>query len=155
VWVIVADDPVPGTRHVVAAVGAGLAGAIGLACLYRGMAIGAMGVVAPISAVSPMVPLVVDLARGTSPGGLQWAGIAVALTGVVVLSRDSSERAAPLALGAGLALVAALAFGLFVVGLGEAAAGGTAWADGPRWASRAACCRSSSPSASSTRRRTR
>lgn len=128
VWVIVADDPVPGGRHVAAAAGAGIAGAVGLACLYRGMAIGAMGVVAPISAISPAVPLVVDLARGISPGGLQWTGIAIALTGVAVLSRDSSDRGAPLALGAGLALVAALGFGLFVVGLGEATDGGTAWA---------------------------
>src|SRR6476619_2950304 len=35
--------------------GAGACGAIGLAALYRGMAVGAMGIVAPISAASPIV----------------------------------------------------------------------------------------------------
>jgi drug/metabolite transporter (DMT)-like permease len=129
VWVAISGDDPPGGWRFLAGVGAGLAGATGLACLYRGMAIGAMGVVAPISATSPVVPLVVDLARGTTPGPVQWGGIVLALAGVVLLSREPSQGSrAPLAMGAGLALVAALGFGLFVVGLGEAAADSTAWA---------------------------
>lgn len=128
VWVAIAADSPPGGWRLAAAAGAGLAGVIGLGCLYRGMAIGAMGVVAPISATSPIVPLAVDLARGESPGGLQWAGIAAALAGVVLLSRERSARTAPIAVGAGLALIAALGFGLFVVGLGEATEDSTSWA---------------------------
>lgn len=129
IWVVVSGDDPPGGWRFLAGVGAGLAGATGLACLYRGMAIGAMGVVAPISATSPVVPLVVDLARGTTPGPVQWGGIVLALAGVVLLSREpSGVSRAPLALGAGLALVAALGFGLFIVGLGEAASDSTAWA---------------------------
>ncbi len=115
VWVATAGDAPPGGVAVLAAVGAGLAGVIGLACLYRGMAIGAMGVVAPISATSPVVALAVDLARGRSPGWLQWIGIACALGGIVLLSRERSAGRMPLGAGVGLALVAALGFGFFVV----------------------------------------
>ena len=43
---------------------AGASGCLGIATLYRGMAIGAMGIVAPISATSPIVPLAVSVVRG-------------------------------------------------------------------------------------------
>ena len=85
---------------------------IGLGCLYRGMAIGAMGIVAPISATSPIVPLGVDLLRGRSPSAVQWVGIAFALAGIVLLSREPGKIRGAAAAGVGLALVAALAFGL-------------------------------------------
>ncbi len=128
-WAIGTGAAVPGVGDVLPAAGAGAAGAVGLAALYRSMAIGAMGVVAPISAVSPAVPLAVDLARGIVPTGLQWTGIATALTGVVLLARKpGGTLRAGLAAGVSLALVAALGFGLFVVGLDAAADGGATWA---------------------------
>jgi drug/metabolite transporter (DMT)-like permease len=129
-WALASGDGPPGIGDVLPAVGAGAAGAAGLAALYRGMAIGAMGIVAPISAVSPAVPLAVDLLRGEAPGGIQWAGIATALAGVVLLAREpgGGARRAGLAAGVTLALVAALGFGLFVVGLDAASDGGATWA---------------------------
>jgi drug/metabolite transporter (DMT)-like permease len=129
-WALASGDGPPGIGDVLPAVGAGAAGAVGLAALYRGMAIGAMGIVAPISAVSPAVPLAVDLVRGDAPGGIQWAGIATALAGVVLLAREPGgvARSAGLAAGVTLALVAALGFGLFVVGLDAASDGGATWA---------------------------
>jgi len=129
-WAIASGDAPPGLGDILPAVGAGVAGAAGLAALYRGMAIGVMGIVAPISAVSPVVPLGVDLVRGDSPAALQWAGIATALAGVVLLAREPGPRAgrAGLAAGVSLALVAALGFGLFIVGLDAASDGGATWA---------------------------
>jgi drug/metabolite transporter (DMT)-like permease len=129
-WAIASGDSPPGLADILPAVGAGVAGAAGLAALYRGMAIGAMGIVAPISAVSPVVPLGVDLLRGDAPAGLQWAGIATALAGVVLLAREPGprDRGAGLAAGVLLALVAALGFGLFIVGLDSASDGGATWA---------------------------
>ena len=129
VWIALTDAAGPGTRLLFAAV-AGVCGVVGLGCLYRGMAIGAMGIVAPISALSPAVPLVVDLARGRSPSPVQWAGIAFALAGIVLLSREPGKARGPAAAGVGLALVAALAFGLFIVGIGEAARESAPWAAG-------------------------
>ena len=129
-WALASGDGPPGIGDVLPAVGAGAAGAAGLAALYRGMAIGAMGIGAPISAVSPAVPRAVALRRGDAPGGIQWAGIATALAGVVLLAREpgGGARSAGLAAGVTLALVAALGFGLFVVGLDAASDGGATWA---------------------------
>jgi len=129
-WVTATRDAWPGLDDALPAAGAGLAGAVGLAALYRGLAVGAMGIVAPISAISPIVPLTVDAARGEVPSAVQWAGIALAFAGVVLLSRETgagSVRRASLATGAGLALVAALGFGLFVVGVDAAAESSVPW----------------------------
>ena len=128
VWVIESGDAAPGMADLLPAAGAGLCGAVGLAALYRGMAVGAMGIVAPISAASPIVPLAVDLGHGVSPSTPQWAGIAAVIGGIVLLAREpAAARGTRLAAGVVLALVAALAFGLFVVGLDAAADGGVPW----------------------------
>lgn len=127
-WVLASGDGVPGSTDLLAAAGAGACGAIGLAALYRGMAVGAMGIVAPISAASPVVPLAVDLGRGISPSTFQWVGIAAVLGGVVLLAREpGAPRGTQFASGVSLAVVAALAFGLFIVGLDAAADGGVPW----------------------------
>jgi drug/metabolite transporter (DMT)-like permease len=129
VWLGVSDDPVPGPVAILAAVGAGLAGAVGLAALYRGLAVGAMGIVAPISAAAPIVPLSVDVARGESPSPLQWLGIGLVVAGIAVLSREpAAGTRRGLAAGAGLALVAAASFGLFFVGIDAAADASVPWA---------------------------
>jgi drug/metabolite transporter (DMT)-like permease len=108
----------------------GIAGALGLAAFYRGLAVGNMGVVAPISATAAIVPLAVGVASGDRPAGLQYAGIALALVGVVLASRE--EMGAGLtggtARGAGLALLSALGFGLFFVGMDRASDEDVAWA---------------------------
>jgi drug/metabolite transporter (DMT)-like permease len=132
-WVVATSPARPG-NGLLFALGAGIAGVIGLGCLYRGMAVGAMGIVAPISATAPVVPLVVDLLRGRSPAALQWVGIGLAVAGVILVSRepggihDPGSGRRPVAAGVGLALVAALGFGLFIVGLGEAAQESAPWA---------------------------
>ena len=131
VWIVVSGAERPGEGLLYAA-GAGIAGAIGLGCLYRGLAVGAMGIVAPISATSPIVPLAVSVLRGESPTALQWGGIAFALCGIVLVSREPPGKdggaGGRVAAGVGLALVAALGFGVFVVGLGEAAQESAPWA---------------------------
>jgi drug/metabolite transporter (DMT)-like permease len=127
VWTAASGSARPGAGLLFAA-GAGVAGAVGLGALYRGLAVGAMGIVAPISATSPVVPLVVDLARGRSPAPVQWVGIVFALAGIVLVSRDPERGHGRVAAGVGLALTAALGFGLFIVGLGEAAQESAPWA---------------------------
>jgi drug/metabolite transporter (DMT)-like permease len=115
VWVVSSGDPVPGWSATVLAVAAGASGCLGIATLYRGMAIGAMGIVAPISAVSAVFPFAVGIASGERPGPLQVAGILLALTGVAVASREPADRGGGRASGIGLALLAALGFGLYFV----------------------------------------
>lgn len=127
-WVIVAGDSFPGVGALAPAAGAGAAGAVGLAALYRGMAIGAMGIVAPISAASPVVPLAVDAAQGIVPSATQWAGVGCVLAGIAFLSRERSAGGRGMAAGAGLALLAAAGFGMFVVGLDAGADESAPWA---------------------------
>jgi drug/metabolite transporter (DMT)-like permease len=127
-WVLLASDPFPGVPELFPAALAGVAGAIGLGALYRGLAVGAMGIVAPISAASPLVPLAVDAGRGVVPDPLQVLGVVLVLAGIVTLSRDPGSGGQRIAAGAGLAVVAALGFGLFVVGLDAGADESAPWA---------------------------
>jgi drug/metabolite transporter (DMT)-like permease len=66
---------------------AGVAGAIGIAFLYRGLAHGRMSVVAPITAViSGIMPVLFGLAVGERPAPLQMVGVAVAILAVTLVS---------------------------------------------------------------------
>lgn len=128
-WLLVSGDPFPGVVELLPAAGAGLAGLIGLGALYRGMAVGAMGIVAPISAASPVIPLAFDLAHGDVPGAVQWLGVMLVLTGIAVLSREpTGVDGSRVATGVGLAVLAAAAFGLFFVGVDAAADDSVPWA---------------------------
>jgi len=130
VAVLFAWDSPPPAGDLAAAVGAGVGGAVGLAGLYRGMAVGAMGVVAPISALAAVVPFAVGVAQGERPGGLQIAGVVAALAGVALVSREPSEAGAPpaRAAGVGLALAAASGFGVYFVLMDAAADENATWA---------------------------
>ncbi|MBA2642493.1 MAG: DMT family transporter [Actinobacteria bacterium] len=128
-WVWLANDPFPGVSELLPAAAAGVASLIGLGALYRGLAVGAMGIVAPISAAAPVVPLAVDAARGVTPAALQWLGIALVLAGIMTLSREPSEGGGRrIAAGAGLAVVAALGFGSFIVGIDAGSDESAPWA---------------------------
>ncbi len=129
VWVLVAGDEFPGVTELLPAAAAGIAALVGLAALYRGFAIGAMGIVAPISASAPVVPLTIDAAGGTVPSARQWLGVALVVVGIVVLSREPrADGRGRVAAGAGLAVVAALGFGLFFVGIDAGSDESAAWA---------------------------
>lgn len=128
IWLVLSDDPSPSGAAVLLAVAAGAGGCLGLGALYRGMAVGAMGIVAPVSAVSAVIPFTVGVASGERPGVLQVAGILLALAGVALASREPAERGGGRAAGVGLALVAALGFGLYFVFLDRAAEESVPWA---------------------------
>jgi len=128
-WALLSRDPYPGSAELAPAAAGGIVAMIGLGALYRGFAIGAMGIVAPISAASPVVPLAVDTSRGDVPSTLQWLGVGFVVAGIVVLSREpQAQDQRRVAAGAGLAIVAALGFGLFFVGIDAGADESAAWA---------------------------
>ena len=128
VWVALAGHPFPGIVELLPAAGAGIAGLVGLGALYRGLAIGAMGIVAPVSAAGPVVPLAVDAGQGVVPSALQWLGVALVLGGIVALSREPPGRDTRVAAGVGLALLAAAAFGAFFIGVDAGADESVPWA---------------------------
>jgi drug/metabolite transporter (DMT)-like permease len=69
---------------------AGAANVVGLGLLYRALATGRMGTVAPITAVvAAMVPVGWGLTRGERPGTVALVGVAMAVTGAAVLAAHS------------------------------------------------------------------
>lgn len=129
IWMVAAREGPPGISELAPAAAGGVAGVIGLAAFYRALALGAMGIVAPISGAAPLVPLAVDAAQGITPNVVQLAGVALVLVGVVTLSQErSSIGRRGLAAGAALSLFAALGFGGFIVGLDAGSDVSAPWA---------------------------
>ena len=94
------------------AIPAAVSGTLGLFAYYRGIAVGAISIVAPIAGVSAVVPVIVGILSGESPSAWQLAGIACALVGVFLAAWEpGSERETRLAAGVGLAALAAIGFG--------------------------------------------
>ena len=129
---------------------AGAVGAAGLVAYYQALATGQAAIVAPLASSGAVLPLLVDLARGRRPGPVALAGLVMVLAGIAVTSLASGEQEeegpAPTWHGPParrrrgavprpplpvlLALVAAVLFGLFFVGVdlgGEAAGGSVLW----------------------------
>lgn len=109
---------------------AGVLGGAGVAIFYRGLAVGAMSVVAPVAALlSAAVPVVVGVGTGERPSAAALAGIALALGAVVLISREAPHlpRSTHRLQALGLAAAAGLAFGLFFVALDRAGDGVGIW----------------------------
>jgi drug/metabolite transporter (DMT)-like permease len=100
----------PADAGVLFAIPAAISGTIGFYAYYRGMAVGAMSIVAPIAGISAAIPVVVGIISGDRPSLWQWIGIAAALCGVFLASREPG-RGGRAAAGVGLALLAAIGFG--------------------------------------------
>ena len=112
--------------------GSGLIGLLGLTAFYRALAIGTMSIVAPLSATGTAIPVFVGVLSGERPGAVQLAGIVFAVCGVVLASRAAPPEGTPEPRGGraaiALALVAAVGFGSFFVGIDRAEeSGDVAW----------------------------
>ncbi len=106
-----------------AGVGSGLGGAF----LYRGFAEGRMGVVAPVSGVGAAVlPVAVALATGERPGALVWWGVAAALPGIWLVSREPGPQR-QLAAGIADGALAGAGFGLLFAAIGQVPDGAGYW----------------------------
>jgi len=92
---------------------AGAMGILGLVCFYTALATGQMGIVAPISSLSAVVPVTIGLIQGEQPSNMQLCGIALALVGVILASGpELNGKVDPRPVL--LALFAALTFGFCV-----------------------------------------
>jgi drug/metabolite transporter (DMT)-like permease len=102
-------------------------GTTALAAFYRGMAVGAISIVAPIAGAGAAIPVAVGLATGDHPSGLQGVGFAAAIGGVVLSSWERAGGRSQRATGAGFGIVAMLGFGLYFVFLHMASADDFLW----------------------------
>ena len=102
---------------------AGVSGGIGLLALYRGLAVGRMGVVASLTAVmSAILPVGVSILTEGLPSNVQLLGMAIALVAVWLITRSSGEfriqRQEVI-----LSLVGSIGFGLFFIFIDRAQGG--------------------------------
>jgi drug/metabolite transporter (DMT)-like permease len=89
------------------AIGASILGMTAMIAFYSALAIGPMGIVSPLVALSVLVPVAVSLIRGELPQPLQVLGIILAIIGILLASGPEltgAESAKPLIL-AGVACV--------------------------------------------------
>jgi drug/metabolite transporter (DMT)-like permease len=101
---------------------AGIGNGTGTAFLYRGLASGRMGVVAPVSGVLAVVlPVVVGVATGERPGALVGLGILSAVPAIWLVARQpaSASEAARSGSGARDGVLAGLGFGALFACLGQ------------------------------------
>jgi drug/metabolite transporter (DMT)-like permease len=135
----------PTSRDLLWGAAAGLCGSVGVALLYRGLAIGTMAIVAPTTAICAVtLPLAYGYVRGEALSTLAIAGIALALVSIVLVAQESRHELVPTAAidydldgetvpapsalpalrrippGLGLALVSGIAVGGFYVALSHA-----------------------------------
>ena len=113
-----AGPPTLDLTHSLGPILGGVGGAIGVLCFYRALAIGPLSLVSPIVATQAAVPVAVGLILGERPGASAYAGMVLAIGGVVVVSlksRDGSASLRPLTIA--LAVVTAIVWGLMLVGL--------------------------------------
>jgi len=94
---------------------------------YRGMAAGAMSVVAPIAAVAAGIPVVWGLTQGDRVSFLQEVGFIATLGGTLLTSLESGGERPRFAAGAGWALLAVVGFGGYYVPLHASAAHDWLW----------------------------
>ena len=124
VLALLTGEAVPGPADLAWGALAGVGGVVGLAALYRGLALGPMGTVAATSAVlAAALPVLVSVLLGGHLGTGQLLGMVLALLGVTLLSRVPAEGRG----GLGLAVLAGLGFGAFFVFLGQTQAGSVFW----------------------------
>ena len=122
--------PLPGSNDWLWGSFAGFAGGIGVALLYRALAVGVMSLVAPVTAVCAVaVPVAAAVALfGERPSLRASAGIVVALAAIVLVSHtDPTETNARSRRGLGLALGAGVAIGVFLLALARTSAEAGMW----------------------------
>jgi drug/metabolite transporter (DMT)-like permease len=131
--VIASGDAFPDARHVLLAVGAGLAGVTGLALFYTALSVGTMSIVAPISATGAIVPVAVGTATGDAVTAVIATGLALTLLGVALAGREGDPEAEAADVAAArraivLALASAACFGTFFSLYDVAADASLGWA---------------------------
>ena len=116
-------EPWPGATDVGWSVVSGIAGVVGISCLYRGLAVGRMGTVAPVTAVlAAALPVLTGVLLEGLPSPFVLTGIGLAIVAVVLVSRVAAEEASGRQ-GLGLALTAGVALGTFNITIAHLTAG--------------------------------
>ncbi len=123
---LLTHEPIPPAASLWWGAFAGFIGAFGIAALYRALAIGRMGVVAPVAAVvTGALPVILGIYWEGFPDGVQLGGFALALVSIWLVARpaENSDTSS----GIGLAVLAGVMFGLFLIAGKQAGHHGVFW----------------------------
>ena len=108
-------EPIPSSTNLLWGGIAGLAGALGLLALYKGLSTGQMSIIAPLSAIIAVtIPLVVSIIVEGPPAVLQFFGFGFALLAVWFISQSNNQIQLGL-VEFKLILLAGLGFGFFFI----------------------------------------
>ncbi len=114
--------------RILAAFLGGLAGGCAVIFYYLALASGTMTVVAPIVAACSIAPVLVGIASGERASAVQYAGMALALVGIVLSSRAEARGGGRAGLhSVVLAVAAAAGFGAMMIGLSVGAEHDVYW----------------------------
>jgi len=128
--VVLAVEPSPpASRAIAFGLLGGVLGAVGLAALYKGLAVGRMGIVAPIAAMSIVVPVTVGFLQGDRPSHVQIGGMVLAVVGAVLAATapDPADGRRKAAEGLTYAVVAAVFLGGLLTCLDAAGDSSAVW----------------------------
>jgi drug/metabolite transporter (DMT)-like permease len=115
-------EPAPGPMDAAWSVSAGIVGAVGICALYQGLAVGRMGVVAPVTGVvAAAIPVGVGIVTEGIPAAAVLVGICLAAIAVVLVSRARDEHGRRSGIEFGL--LAGLGIGLFNVTIAQVTEG--------------------------------
>jgi drug/metabolite transporter (DMT)-like permease len=116
---------------------ASLSGSVGVALLYRALAVGTMAVVAPTTAVCAVaIPVAVGVLAGEHVSLPAWMGIALAVVAIALVGQERRRRADPMQTtsplrrmppGLSLALLSGVAIGGFFVALARTSPDAGMW----------------------------
>jgi drug/metabolite transporter (DMT)-like permease len=123
---LLTGEPLPEPGAAASASLGGVCGVIGLLGLYHGLAVGRMGVVAPVvGVVGASLPVVVGVAVQGAPQPAAAVGIGLAILAVVIVSRAPSVGDRPS--GIEFALLGGLGIGLVSTLIGRLPEGSVWW----------------------------
>lgn len=107
---------------------AGVSGTIGVSALYRGLAEGRMGIVAPLAAlITAILPVMVGILAEGVPETSQLVGFGFALAAVWLISAQNGRLAVIRPQELGLAVLAGTGFGVFLILIDRVNPGAILW----------------------------
>lgn len=119
-------EPLPPRVDLVWGFAAGMAGVVGIVALYQALAIGRMGLVAPVSAViTAALPALFGMMTEGLPSALTLVGFGLALLAVWLVAGAGGAEGGRA--GLGLALLAGCGFGVFFILLDRAGESAIFW----------------------------
>jgi len=129
VIVLIRGKALPANPLLLWAIAAGIIGLFALFFLYKGLAVGSMSIIAPISSTGVIIPVIYGLLFGDTLSNLQIVGIPMAIIGTVLaaIKKTENEKKAKLARGVWYAIGSAITIGIYFIFIDRASNADPYW----------------------------